>query len=163
MAYSFDINLYNEVNKEESKFSLDSRNVFLNIKKKEKGPYWPRLVKEEGKIHYIVVDWAYYVDEDEEDEEGKAPNRGNFQDFGGMGGMPGMGGMGGMPGMEGLMGMPGMGGMGMDGMPDDDSDDEKDGHKHSDNCGHAHNGKNYKYLNNIGGLNDLDTPVDVSK
>ena len=75
----------------------------------------------------------------------------------------GMGGMGGMPGMEGLMGMPGMGGMGMDGMPDDDSDDEKDGHKHSDNCGHAHNGKNYKYLNNIGGLNDLDAPVDVSK
>ena len=32
--YSFDIELYDEISKEESKYTLDARNIFLNLKKK---------------------------------------------------------------------------------------------------------------------------------
>jgi prostaglandin-E synthase len=73
------LNLYGEVNTEDSKFSLETRNIFLNIKKAESGPYWPRLTKESGKLNFLACDWGYYVDEDEEDELAKDPNRGNMQ------------------------------------------------------------------------------------
>ena len=66
--YYFDIELYDEIVKEESKYTLDSRNIFLNLKKKTSGPYWPRLLKDEKKYHWIEVDWMYYAEEDEEDE-----------------------------------------------------------------------------------------------
>ena len=76
--YAFEIELYDEVVKEESKFSLDSRNIFLNIEKKTAGPFWPRLTKENKKFNWIQVDWKHYVDEDEE-EESEAPRFGNEQ------------------------------------------------------------------------------------
>ena len=66
--YAFDIELYDEITKEESKYTLESRNIFLNLKKKTSGPYWPRLIKDEKKYHWIEVDWMYYAEEDEEDE-----------------------------------------------------------------------------------------------
>ena len=66
--YAFDIELYDEISKEESKYTLDSRNIFLNLKKKTSGPYWPRLLKDEKKYHWIEVDWMYFAEEDEEDE-----------------------------------------------------------------------------------------------
>jgi prostaglandin-E synthase len=78
-SYAFELEFYDEVVKEESKFSLDSRNIFLNIKKKTKGPYWPRLTKLSQKVNWIQSDWAYYIDEDEEDEDTKGPNFANEQ------------------------------------------------------------------------------------
>jgi prostaglandin-E synthase len=66
--YAFDIELYDEISKDESKYTLESRNIFLNLKKKTSGPYWPRLIKDEKKYHWIEVDWMYYAEEDEEDE-----------------------------------------------------------------------------------------------
>ncbi len=66
--YAFDIELYDEINKEESKYTLESRNIFLNLTKKTSGPYWPRLIKDEKKYHWIEVDWMYFAEEDEEDE-----------------------------------------------------------------------------------------------
>ena len=57
--YSFDIELYDEIDKENSKYTLDTRNIFLNLKKK--------------KDHWIEIDWNYFVDEDEE-EDAKEPN-----------------------------------------------------------------------------------------
>jgi len=66
--YAFDIELYDEISKEESKYTLESRNIFLNLKKKTSGPYWPRLLKDEKKYHWIEVDWMYFAEEDEEDE-----------------------------------------------------------------------------------------------
>ena len=56
-----------------------SSNVFLNIKKSEKGTYWPRLTKETGKLNYVGVDWGHYIEEDDEDEENKDSKRGNMQ------------------------------------------------------------------------------------
>ena len=66
--YAFDMELYDENSKEESKYTLESRNIFLNLKKKTSGPYWPRLLKDEKKYHWIEVDWMYFTEEDEEDE-----------------------------------------------------------------------------------------------
>ena len=82
--YSFDIELYDEIDKENSKYTLDARNIFLKLKKKKEGPYWPRLTSEKVKYHWIEVDWAYFVDEDEE-EDAKEPNF-EGQDLGDMGG-----------------------------------------------------------------------------
>ena len=83
--YAFEIELFDEVLKEESKYNLDARNVFLNIKKKTEGPYWERLTKDSVKRHWIEIDWIYYTEEDEE-EEAKQPDFAG-QDFGDMGEM----------------------------------------------------------------------------
>ena len=82
--YSFDIELYDEIDKENSKYTLDARNIFLKLKKKKEGPYWPRLTSDKVKYHWIEVDWVYFTEEDEE-EEAKEPNF-EGQDFGDMGG-----------------------------------------------------------------------------
>ena len=83
--YSFEIELFDEVLKDESKDNLDARNIFLNLKKKNPGPYWERLTKDTKKNHWIEIDWVYYTEEDEENE-GKQPEF-NGQDFGDMGEM----------------------------------------------------------------------------
>ena len=72
--FAFDIELYDEISKEESKYTLESRNIFLNLKKKTSGPYWPRLLKDEKKYHWIEVDWMYFMYFAEEDEEDEATN-----------------------------------------------------------------------------------------
>ena len=91
-VYSLDLELYGEVDKSNSKWTLDTRNIFLKIQKKTKGPYWNYINKDKKKHPFIHVDWALYIDEDEEDEkpEFNYPG-GNFMDMGGMGGMGGMG------------------------------------------------------------------------
>ena len=86
--FAFDIELYDEIVKEESKYTLDSRNIFLNLKKKTSGPYWPRLLKDEKKYHWIEVDWMYYAEEDEEDEATQPMKPGqDFDDMPDMGEM----------------------------------------------------------------------------
>ena len=86
--YAFDIELYDEIVKDESKYTLDSRNIFLNLKKKTSGPYWPRLLKDEKKYHWIEVDWMYFAEEDEEDEATQPMKPGqDFDDMPDMGEM----------------------------------------------------------------------------
>jgi len=112
--YKFELDLYAEINPEETKKRLNTRSLELVLRKKEtKEEFWPRLTT--TKLPYVKTDFDKWVDEDE--QEGAAGLDEDFDDtgMGGMGGMPGMGGMGGMPGMGGMGGMPGMGGMG--GMP----------------------------------------------
>ena len=88
LNYAFDIELYDEIVKEESKYTLDARNIFLNLKKKTSGPYWPRLLKDEKKYHWIEVDWMYYPEEDEEDEATQPMKPGqDFDDMPDMGEM----------------------------------------------------------------------------
>jgi len=82
--YEFNIELFDEIDKENSKYTLDSRNIFLVLKKKTEGPFWPRLTSDKVKYHWIEIDWSYFVDEDEE-EESKEPNF-EGQDLGDMGG-----------------------------------------------------------------------------
>jgi len=130
-TYETTLNFFDEINKDESKFAVRGRGIeFVLIKQNKDKDYWPRLLKENKKFHWLKIDFGKWKDEDDSDAEGEpgAPGGGgggaDFEDMmRQMGGLGGMGGMGGMPGMGGMGGMPGMGGMG--GMPDfGDLDDE---------------------------------------
>ena len=72
--YSFDIELYDEIDISNSKYTLDTRNIFLNLKKKNSGSYWPRLTLNKIKYHWIEIDWTYFVDDEDEEENAKEPN-----------------------------------------------------------------------------------------
>merc|ERR1712224_479514 len=76
--YELDIELYGELNTEESKYTIGDRNVQILLMRKEEGEHWPRLLKESKKMQNMKVDWSKWVEEDEED--GADP-------MGGMGGM----------------------------------------------------------------------------
>jgi prostaglandin-E synthase len=68
---------------EESTQKNMGREFLFELKKKDPGPFWPRLIKGTAKQQNIKVDFNRWKDEDDEsDDEG----------------MPGMGGMGGMGG-----------------------------------------------------------------
>ncbi|KAL2759656.1 hypothetical protein ACRALDRAFT_1039166 [Sodiomyces alcalophilus JCM 7366] len=101
-SYKVDLEFYAEIDTEKSKIHHTGKNVEMKLQKKDlKEEYWPRLLKDSKRVHFLKTDFDKWVDEDEQDE---APE----EDFGAMGGMPGM------PGMGGMGGMPGMGGMGGD-------------------------------------------------
>ncbi|OBT83349.1 hypothetical protein VE02_08303 [Pseudogymnoascus sp. 03VT05] len=115
-SYHVELELFAEIDVENSKINHTSKNVEMVLRKKEaKEEFWPRLLKDSKKVHYLKTDFDKWVDEDEQEE---APE----EDLGGMGGMPpgGMGGMGGMGGAGGMGGMDmasmmgGMGGAGGD-------------------------------------------------
>ena len=77
--YSLELEFFEEISKEESKYVFASRNIFLNLKKKVKGPYWERLTKSPAKLNFLNVDWNLYIDEDDEEETAaKSPNFGNY-------------------------------------------------------------------------------------
>ncbi|KAI9775702.1 MAG: hypothetical protein M1835_005719 [Candelina submexicana] len=140
-TYHLELEFYSEIDVENSKTNQTARDIEMILRKKEmKEEYWPRLLKESKRVHYLKTDFDKWVDEDEQDAVADdADNMGA-----GAGGMPGMGGgdggfggidfsklgagaggMGGMGGMEDMMkGMGGMGGMG--GGEDDDDADEDD-------------------------------------
>ncbi|KKA30261.1 hypothetical protein TD95_002217 [Thielaviopsis punctulata] len=100
-TYTVDLTLFAEIDPAESKINHTAKNIELKLQKKELGEeYWPRLLKDKAKMHFLKTDFDKWVDEDEQNE---APED-DFSQFGGMGGMPGMGGMGGMPGMGGMGG-----------------------------------------------------------
>ncbi|KAF9891825.1 Prostaglandin E synthase 3 (Cytosolic) [Aspergillus nanangensis] len=125
VRYEASLDLYGEIDPENSKVNHSAREVELVLRKKElKEEFWPRLLKTTQKIHFLKTDFDKWVDEDEQDEapeEDYANNMGGFEGMGGgAGGEGGLGnidfsklgagleGMGGMPGMEGMGGMPGM-------------------------------------------------------
>ncbi|KAH7263528.1 HSP20-like chaperone [Fusarium tricinctum] len=102
--YHVELEFWGEVDPAESKINHTAKNVEIKLQKKDlKEEYWPRLLKEPKRMHFLKTDFDKWVDEDEQNE---APED-DFSQFGGMGGMPGMGDMGDMGGMG---GMPGMGG-----------------------------------------------------
>lgn len=95
------------INVEESKYSVRARATeFIIIKEEE--AWWPRLLKDSTKQHWLKIDFPKWKDEDDSDDEAGPA---------GMGGMPGMGGFGGgdQPDLSELMsqfgGMSGAGGM----------------------------------------------------
>lgn len=93
--YHVELEFYAEIDPEESKINHTSKNIEMKLHKKElKEEYWPRLLKDNKKLHFLKTDFDKWVDEDEQNE---APEE-DFSQFGGMGGMPGMGVAGGMGG-----------------------------------------------------------------
>ncbi|KAL2890245.1 Protein wos2 [Ceratocystis lukuohia] len=124
-TYAVDLTLYAEIDPSQSKVNHTGKNIEIKLQKKELGEdYWPRLLKDKAKMHFLKTNFDLWVDEDEQDETADD----DLSQFGGMGGMPDMGGMGGMPGMGGMGGMGGdFGGIDfskLGGLPPMDGDDE---------------------------------------
>ncbi|CAF9934056.1 MAG: hypothetical protein HETSPECPRED_009090 [Heterodermia speciosa] len=140
-TYHVEIEFYGEIDVENSKTHATSANVSFLLRKKElKEEYWPRLLKDSKRVHYLKTDFDKWVDEDEQDG---APDDidamgGGMPDMGGMGGDGGFGNIdfsklgagGGADGMPDLGGAGGMdfsklGGAGDDDEAGDDDDDDE--------------------------------------
>jgi len=94
--YHVALELYGEIDPKESKINHTAKNVEMVLRKKElKEEFWPRLLKDAKKVHFLKTDFDKWVDEDEKDE---APEDDLAAGMGGMGGMPGMGDMSSMMG-----------------------------------------------------------------
>jgi hypothetical protein len=58
VTYAIDIDFYAEIDPKESKISHSGRDVSLVLRKKElKEEYWPRLLKDSKKVHYLKTDF----------------------------------------------------------------------------------------------------------
>lgn len=80
-SYALDLEFYAEIDVENSKINHTGKNVEIVLRKKEmKEEFWPRLLKDAKKVHYLKTDFDKWVDEDEQEE---APE----DDLGNMGGM----------------------------------------------------------------------------
>lgn len=87
--YHVVLDFFAEIDPAESKINHTAKNIEMKLQKKElKEEYWPRLLKDSKRLHFLKTDFDKWVDEDEQNE---APEE-DFSQFGGMGGMPGMGG-----------------------------------------------------------------------
>lgn len=61
--YAFQLELFDEVVAEESKWSKTGFHMLFVLQKKNAtGAFWPRLIKATQKNQYIQVDWAKWVD-----------------------------------------------------------------------------------------------------
>ncbi|XP_037497511.1 co-chaperone protein p23-1 isoform X3 [Jatropha curcas] len=71
VPYEVDIELFDKINVEESKYNIGVRSIAYVIKKAEK-KWWNRLMKQEGKPPvFLKVDWDKWVDEDDENDGGR--------------------------------------------------------------------------------------------
>lgn len=87
-TYKLELEFYAEIDKEESKVNHTARDVEMKLRKKDLGEeYWPRLLKDAKKAHWLKTDFDKWVDEDEQNEAAEE----DFSNFGG-GGPGGMGG-----------------------------------------------------------------------
>jgi len=143
VTYAVDLEFFAEIDPKESKIQHSGRDVTLVLRKKElKQEFWPRLLKDNKKMHFLKTNFDKWVDEDEQDEApaddemmnqmnpmgGAGGGDGGFGgiDFSKLGGAGGPGGLD-MASMMQSMGAGGMGGMpGMEGMDDGSDDDDDD-------------------------------------
>ncbi|KAF7504516.1 hypothetical protein GJ744_002136 [Endocarpon pusillum] len=122
-TYHVDLELYGEIDVENSKTNHTAKNIEMVLRKKEmKDEYWPRLLKDKAKVHFLKTDFDKWVDQDEQNE---APEDDYMNNFGGGGMGGGDGGLGGIDfsKLGGGGGMPGMEGLGDEGGDDSDDDD----------------------------------------
>jgi len=90
--YKVDLELYDEIDPEESRKHFTTRGLDLVLRKKEaKVEFWPRLLKGTKKAHFVKTDFDKWVDEDEQDTRDDLDNLGGGgvggMDFGGGGGL----------------------------------------------------------------------------
>ncbi|KAG9246916.1 HSP20-like chaperone [Calycina marina] len=124
--YKLELELYDAIEPKDVKVNHTMKNVQMHLPKTElKEEFWPRLLKDSKKVHFLKTDFDKWVDEDEQDE---APED-DLGNMGGMGGMPGMGDMssmmGGAGGDFGGIDFSKLGG-GADAGADDDDDEDDD-------------------------------------
>ncbi|KAJ4296654.1 p23 chaperone protein wos2 [Kalmusia sp. IMI 367209] len=127
VTYALELEFFAEIDPKESKIHHTGRDIELVLRKKElKEEFWPRLLKDGKKVHFLKTNFDKWVDEDEQDE---APDDEDYMSkMNPMGGEGGFGGIdfsklgaaqaaGGLPGMEGLEG---------EGESSDDEEDDED-------------------------------------
>ncbi|KAK6587115.1 hypothetical protein PZA11_000405 [Diplocarpon coronariae] len=125
--YHLELTFWGEIVESETKINHTAKNIALVLRKKElKEEFWPRLLKDAAKVHFLKTDFDKWVDEDEQDE---APEDDLAGSMGGMEGMPGMGDMssmmGGAGGDFGGIDFSKLGGAASQEDDDDDDDDEE--------------------------------------
>jgi len=94
-TYENTLELYEEVDVEKSKKAVRDRCIEMLLVRKEKGAYWPRLLKTKNKQHWLKVDFTKWKDEDDDEEEGGEGGMDKYSDMFSQMNMGGMGGMGG--------------------------------------------------------------------
>eukprot|EP01123_Difflugia_compressa_P003160 TRINITY_DN14048_c0_g1_i1.p1 TRINITY_DN14048_c0_g1~~TRINITY_DN14048_c0_g1_i1.p1 ORF type:complete len:163 (+),score=45.92 TRINITY_DN14048_c0_g1_i1:77-565(+) len=77
--YELDIEFFEDVTKEGSKFAVHGKSTELVIKKKTPA-FWPRLTKSKIKYPWLTIDWSKWVDED---DVGAELDTSYMDDFGG--------------------------------------------------------------------------------
>lgn len=83
-TYAVELEFYGEIDPEASRVNHTARDVEMKLRKKElKEEYWPRLLKESKKVHFLKTDFDKWVDEDEQNEA----EEDDLSQFGGAGGM----------------------------------------------------------------------------
>jgi len=97
--YEFAFQFFDEVDPVKSKQHLTARNLFFLIHKSKEG-WWPRLLQDKSKPHFLKTDFSRWKDEDDEEEEVGAGGGGdlNNMDFSSILQNSGMGGFGGAGG-----------------------------------------------------------------
>lgn len=80
--YHVELEFFAEIDPAESKINHTAKNIEVKVQKKElKEEYWPRLLKDSKKLHFLKTDFDKWVDEDEQNEAAEE----DFSQFGGMG------------------------------------------------------------------------------
>ncbi|KAI9037223.1 Hsp90 cochaperone SBA1 [Aspergillus affinis] len=130
VRYEVSLDLFGEIDPENSKTNHSDREVELVLRKKElKEEFWPRLLETKQKVHFLKTDFDKWVDEDEQDEAPEDDYANNFGGFEGMGGD--QGGLGNIDfsklgaGLEGMGGAPGAEEEDEEEMPELDEGDKK--------------------------------------
>lgn len=78
--YGFEFTFFNEIIPEESKKRLTKRQLAFVLKKKEEGPFWPRLLSSSDKVTFLKTDFDKWKDEEDSEEEEEDVNQ-NFEDM----------------------------------------------------------------------------------
>ncbi|KAF2762004.1 HSP20-like chaperone [Pseudovirgaria hyperparasitica] len=104
-TYAVELVLFAEIDPSATKISHTDRSIELVLRKKDlKQEFWPRLLKDSKKMHFLKTDFDKWVDEDEQDVAGEDEDyMSKMNAMGGDGGFGGIdfsklgGGAGGMP------------------------------------------------------------------
>jgi len=67
--YECEIEFYKPINSEACKRNVSGRFLSFMIPKQDTGPYWPRLLKSDKKVHWLKVDFDKWKDEDDEESD----------------------------------------------------------------------------------------------
>ncbi len=79
-TYHLELEFFAEIDEAESKISHTARDIEIKITKKElNDEYWPRLLKDSKKVHFLKTDFDKWIDEDEQNEAAED----DFSNFGG--------------------------------------------------------------------------------
>jgi len=68
-AFDASIEFYKPIDYAKARHTPSERCIQFIIPKKESGPFWPRLLKSDKKVHWVKIDFNKWKDEDDESED----------------------------------------------------------------------------------------------